>query len=798
MRVLKFGGKSLANGEPLRLSLRIIQDVVASDDTPPLVIVSARGKTTDRLLELAHLAEAGEPWRESYRQLLSDQGEGTEGLSDRLTRLLEGIELLRECSAKMLDEVLSFGELFSAHHIARLLPHALSIDAGDLIVTDSSYGEASVELKESEEKTRSYFAHLPAGTLPIVTGFIARSEDGTRTTLGRNGSNYTAALLANFLDATQLDNYSNIDGIYSAHPGIVLSAHKIPELSYTEAAELSQLGAEILHYKTIDPLAAKQIPLRILDSFSPEGCRQEGTLVHLLPSSQQARAIAALSGKALIHFERHEMKGLPGFDARIFSVLRDEGISTGIISQGSTERGVGFVVAESEADHAVASLRREFDRDIHRPTIEATKGLSVIALIGVSLSGFDHPYSALIRNGITPLLVNNAVTGDTLFLLVRDEEVPKALNVIHGEMFAHAKRIHVACIGHGTVGGAFLDRVTEERARILSDKAVDLRLFAIASSRQLLLDQEGIGTDWRERKAAAPASEDPIREIIRYAEANYLENVVVIDNTASPAIAARYCELAEQGYDLVSSNKIFNTGPYPDYLRLREILRDHRRTYRYETNVGAGLPLIDNLRLLHLSGDRITRIRGLFSGTLGYILSSLSDRTSYAEAIRSAASLGYSEPDPRQDLNGLDVARKLLILAREVGISAEMSDIEVEDLVPETLRDCSAEHFMERLDEAQAYFESLSKTSQGEVLRYVGELTLGDGIDAARLTCGLRSLPSDSALGSVSGADSCFEIYTESYGNLPFVIRGAGAGAEVTALGVFGDLLRIADRGELS
>ena len=319
MRVLKFGGKSLANGEPLRLSLRIIQDVVASDDTPPLVIVSARGKTTDRLLELAHLAEAGEPWRESHRQLLADQGEGTEGLSDRLTRLLEGIELLRECSAKTLDEVLSFGELFSAHHIARLLPHALPIDAGDLIVTDCSYGEASVELKESEEKTRSYFAHLPAGTLPIVTGFIARSEDGTRTTLGRNGSNYTAALLANFLDATQLDNYSNIDGIYSAHPGIVLSAHKIPELSYTEAAELSQLGAEILHYKTIDPLAAKQIPLRILDSFSPEGCRQEGTLVHLLPSSQQARAIAALSGKALIHFERHEMTGLPGFDARIFS-----------------------------------------------------------------------------------------------------------------------------------------------------------------------------------------------------------------------------------------------------------------------------------------------------------------------------------------------------------------------------------------------------------------------------------------------------------------------------------------------
>ena len=365
-------------------------------------------------------------------------------------------------------------------------------------------------------------------------------------------------------------------------------------------------------------------------------------------------------------------------------------------------------------------------------------------------------------------------------------------------MFAHAKRIHIACVGHGTVGGAFLDRVTGERARILSDKAVDLRLFAIASSRQLLLDKEGIGTDWRERKAAAPASDDPICEIIRYADENYLENVVVIDNTASPAIAARYCELAEQGYDLVSSNKISNTGPYSDYLRLREILRDHRRTYRYETNVGAGLPLIDNLRLLHLSGDRITRIRGLFSGTLGYILSSLSDSTSYAEAIRSAVTLGYSEPDPRLDLNGLDVARKLLILAREVGIAAEMSDIEVENLVPSSLRDCSADDFMKRLDEAQSYFESLSSTSQGEVLRYVGELTIGDGTDAARLSCGLRSLPAESALGSVSGADSCFEIYTESYGDLPFVIRGAGAGAEVTALGVFGDLLRIADRGELS
>lgn len=355
------------------------------------------------------------------------------------------------------------------------------------------------------------------------------------------------------------------------------------------------------------------------------------------------------------------------------------------------------------------------------------------------------------------------------------------------------RRIHVACIGHGTVGGVFLDQLTAQRECIMNQKEIDLRLFAVASSQQLLLDHQGIGRDWRCRKSEAPRTSDPVSDIIRYAKAKALENVVVIDNTASEVVPKRYIELAENGFDLVSSNKIFNTSSYSEYQRLREVLKHHRRSYRYETNVGAGLPLIDNLRLLHLSGDRITCIRGLFSGSLGYLFSEVGQGADFEATLLDACAKGLTEPDPRIDLSGIDVARKLLILARELDVPSELSDISVQNLVPQHLLGLEVTSFLSQLKSVGAYALRGWRPETGLVPRYIGEYRQSSPDAPATLKCSLTTVEEDSALGKVHGADSCFEIYTESYGDQPMIIQGAGAGADVTAHGVFGDLLRVAD-----
>ncbi len=805
MKVLKFGGKSLADGHPLTLALSLITEYVRRGGTHfPAVVVSARGTTTDRLLQLIRLARRGEDYRDAAEELIGLQTAGTavdlSAEHDTLLQLLRGVELLGICPPNVIDRILAFGEICSSKVVASLLRdrgvQALAVDAGDLFVTDDRYGDATVYMSESEHRTRAYFDALPEGTVAVVTGFIARDTGGHRTTLGRNGSNYSAALLANFLDANGMENYTNVDGIYSAHPGLVLGARKINELSYVEAAELAQFGADVLHYKTIDPLQSKEIPLRILNSFHPLGVDQQGTVISAYPSDTGGRAIAALRNKALLHFEGREMLGQPGIDARIFAAFRDAGVSVGMISQGSTERGTAIVVDEIDADRAVSALKEEFATEMRHgltTAIYAERELAVIAIVGVSLAHFDKPYVALVRNGIVPQLVNNSPHGGSLFLVLSEHQVPMALNVIHGEIFEHPRRIHVACIGHGTVGGAFVHQLTSQRDSILRHKELDIRLFAIASSHQLLLDQSGIGTDWQERKSQAPQTSDPVSDIITYAREQALENVVVIDNTASPDIAARYIEIAECGFDLVSSNKIFNTSSYVDYLHLRHILKQRRRCYRYETNVGAGLPLIDNLRLLHLSGDRITRIRGLFSGSLGYLFSCIGGGATFVDALRGAMNRGLTEPDPRIDLSGMDVARKLLILARELDVPSELSDISVQNLVPPHLSELEVDDFMTHLSEVEAYSYRDVTTPPGTVLRYIGEFFQPEDSAPATMRCALTAIPIDSALGQVQGADSCFEIFTESYGDQPIVIQGAGAGAEVTARGVFGDLLRVAD-----
>ena len=806
MKILKFGGKSLDNGSGILTVLDIIIDNYRAGEAP-VVVVSARGKSTDALLALAEQACAGESYEAALQAFWEHQCQDTtlrfEAERVQLERLLSGVSLLGECSPRTADELVSYGEVLSSQYVAQALKdrgyEAVAIDSGDFLVTDAHYGSASVFTEASRERCRTLFAGLPAGVIPIVTGFIARDEAGRRTTLGRNGSNYSAALLANFLEASLMENYTHVDGIYTANPSVVAEARKIDELSYADAAELSQFGAEILHIKTIEPLQERGIPLRVLNTFS-YGEESNGTLVTAHPRDKVVRALASLSGKALIHFEGRNMLGRSGIDARIFRSFEAAEVSVSLIAQGSTERGTAIVVDEEEADRAVEALVQEFHHDLetgHVTKIYAEKGLAVVAIIGLNLLEFDRPYRALVRNRILPILLSNSVPENTLCLLVRDdEEREKALKVIHGELFERPKRIHLAVIGHGTVGGAFIGQIIQQRELLIAQKNIDLRIFAIADSRHLLLSSSGAEADWATELERAPFSGDLAEAIISYGQRQALENMILVDNTSSPVIASHYARYAAEGFDIVSSNKKANIAPYADYSYLRDTLQRHRRSYRYETNVGAGLPLIDNLKLLHLSGERITRIHGLFSGSLSYIFNRLTEEPerSLRSIVEESACLGLTEPDPREDLSGEDVARKVLILVRELDVPAELSDVRWENPVPEALRSLSLEDFWARFGELEASIEALRATAKpDEVLRYVGDIVWDDVRQEATLSAGLRLVSRTSPLGRVSGADSCFEIYTESYGSQPIVIQGAGAGAAVTARGVFGDVLRLAE-----
>ena len=806
MKILKFGGKSLDNGSGILTVLDIIIDNYRAGEAP-VVVVSARGKSTDALLALAEQACAGESYEAALQAFWEHQCQDTtlrfEAERVQLEHLLSGISLLGECSPRTADELVSYGEVLSSQYVAQALKdrgyEAVAIDSGDFLVTDAHYGSASVFTEASRERCRALFAGLPAGVIPIVTGFIARDEAGRRTTLGRNGSNYSAALLANFLEASLMENYTHVDGIYTANPSVVAEARKIDELSYADAAELSQFGAEILHIKTIEPLQERGIPLRVLNTFS-YGEESNGTLVTAHPRDKVVRALASLSGKALIHFEGRNMLGRSGIDARIFRSFEAAEVSVSLIAQGSTERGTAIVVDEEDADRAVEALVQEFHHDLetgHVTKIYAEKGLAVVAIIGLNLLEFDRPYRALVRNRILPILLSNSVPENTLCLLVRDdEEREKALKVIHGELFERPKRIHLAVIGHGTVGGAFIGQIIQQRELLIAQKNIDLRIFAIADSRHLLLSPSGAEADWATELERAPFSGDLAEAIISYGQRQALENVILVDNTSSPVIASHYARYAAEGFDIVSSNKKANIAPYADYSYLRDTLQRHRRSYRYETNVGAGLPLIDNLKLLHLSGERITRIHGLFSGSLSYIFNRFTEEPerSLRSIVEESARLGLTEPDPREDLSGEDVARKVLILVRELDVPAELSDVRWENPVPEALRSLSLEDFWARFGELEASIEALRATAKpDEVLRYVGDIVWDDVRQEATLSAGLRLVSRTSPLGRVSGADSCFEIYTESYGSQPIVIQGAGAGAAVTARGVFGDVLRLAE-----
>ncbi|WP_224483912.1 bifunctional aspartate kinase/homoserine dehydrogenase I [Robertkochia aurantiaca] len=803
MIVLKFGGRSLANGPGIENAIKIIRDKVNSGERLA-VVVSARNTATDELLEILNRAASKQPYEElfgnfkSYQQLVCPDADLSE-VFHKLQELFEGVLLLGDYSDKVKDEVLAQGEVLSGLIVSKLLQNsgvnAHFTDTRKLIKTSEKFGDAQPIDKLSKENILRHFRTYNGTTVNVLTGFIGSNEKNETTTLGRNGSNYTAALLANYLDAGELQNYTHVDGIFTANPELVPAAKRIRELSFNEANELANFGATILHAKTIIPLLEKNIPLRILNTFNPDN---EGTLISAGSDKKGIKSLSVLEDVALINLEGRGLLGKAGIDARIFKALGREDISVSIISQGSSERGIGLVVSAARATDAVVALEREFEndfyaRDVNR--IAVTDEVSVISIIGQDLSDFHEPYTTLIRNKVVPVLFNNTVTGKNVSLVVHKADLHKALNVIHGEIFGVSKSINIAVFGHGTVGGALIDQILRSADNIENRKRIRLNIFAVANSKKVLLQANGVDENWRDAVSRSE-QESSVESIIDFARQNHLGNLIAVDNTASREFVTSYETLIKAGFDLVSSNKIANTIGFDAYKSLRSTLEENKKRYLYETNVGAGLPLIDTIRLLHLSGENITRIRGVFSGSLSFLFNRFSNGDEdFSSVLSEAIDKGYTEPDPREDLSGADVARKLLILARELDLSNEMGDVNIQNLVPEEARDWAKEHFLENLQVFNKTYEELRAGQEpGHVLRYVGDLHGDLQQEKGILEVKLVSVPSQSSLGGVTGADSIFEIYTESYGEHPIVIKGAGAGAEVTARGVFGDILKLTEK----
>jgi homoserine O-acetyltransferase len=803
MKIVKFGGQSLANGKGLDCVLNIIETKINNGEHIA-VVVSARGKTTDHLESILEKAKNGLPYIEEFEkvknyQLEIDQTVAVSEEFQLLDEIFRGVNLLGDYSPKVKDQVLAQGELLSAKVITHLLNKkgvkANFVDTRKLIKTNNQFGNAQPFENTSEENVIEFFRNQPENVTQIITGFIGSSLQGETTTLGRNGSNYTASLIANFLNAEEFQNYTHVDGIFTANPDLVENSQKIEKLSYQEANEMANFGANILHAKTIIPLIEKNIPLRILNTFNADNT---GTLIGSETERGGIKSLSVEQNVALVNLIGRGLLGKVGVDGRIFGALGKENISVSIISQGSSERGIGFIVDAKNGYKAKKVLENEFKTEFQSKDVSqiyVTENVSVISIIGQSLHSFNQPYSALIKNHITPILINNTVTGENVCLVVKKPDLLKAVNVIHGEIFGVSKNINIAIFGKGLVGGTLINQILKSKENILKRKNINLNIFAVANSSKVLLNKNGVSNNWTSDLANSTV-ENSVQNIIDFAEKNHLENLIAIDNTANSEFVKQYIDLVENGFDLVSSNKIANTLDYDFYKQLRQKLKENKKTYLYETNVGAGLPLIDTIKLLHDSGENITRIRGVFSGSLSYLFNNFSvQNRPFSEVLSEAIKNGYTEPDPREDLCGNDVGRKLLILARELDLQNEFNDINIQNLIPENLREGSATQFLSKLEAMNAYYQSVKDSQEpNHVLRYIGDLSGDLQQDKGVLEVKLISVPANSALGQIQGADAIFEVFTESYGEKPIVIQGAGAGAAVTARGVFGDILRLAEK----
>jgi aspartokinase/homoserine dehydrogenase 1 len=812
--VHKFGGSSVADAD----CFRRVADIVESQPPGPQgIVLSACRGVTDGLLRLVALAESqDESYREELAKLRARHAAIAEAVLrpesarlylagfDRDCHDLEGIlhtvRLTRSAARNVSDLIAGYGELWSTRLFHRYFEERAGrpgpvkwIDARTVLVVEWGPLGPAVQWSESHEKLADAVGPNFQGTL-IITGFVASDRRGVQTTLGRNGSDFSGSIFGALLEAREIHIWTDVDGVLSADPRRVPDATVIDSLSYNEAMELAYFGAKVIHPQTMAPAVGRDIPIWIRNTFAPE---KKGTLICANPQSVlPVKGITTIENVALINLEGAGMIGVPGTAHRLFGALREERVNVILISQGSSEHSICCAIPQEQASRAAAVVREAFARELKEGQIQSVDvdpDMAILAVVGDGMAGTPG-VSAKVFNALGAATVNvraiaQGASERNISVVIDGKDATKALRAAHAGFYLSPHTLSIGIIGPGTVGRVLLDQLASQAARLSEKFKVNLRVRGILSSKRMVLSDSGIDLSrWQEALETKSVPAD-LERFVEHVRVDYLPHTVIIDCTANEGIGRRYQEWLGRGIHIVTPNKKANSGDLDYYRSLHESRRSSGAHYLYETTVGAGLPVVQTLRDLRDTGDDITSIEGIFSGTLAYLFNVYDGKTAFSDIVKDARQRGYTEPDPRDDLSGTDVARKLIILGREAGMELQLSDVKVESLVPAGLESGSIEDFLAKLPKYDSTMQDRyeSARSRGKVLRYVGRLT-ADG----EATVGLVELDAKHAFANIALTDNVVRFATRRYCNNPLIVQGPGAGPEVTAGGVFADLLRLA------
>lgn len=809
--VHKFGGTSLADAERYRAAAEI---VLSQSRERVAVVVSAMSGVTNALIQSVELAASQDDSYLPRLQALKNRHlETVAGLDlpeaqsnalqqtitsdfSALEEVLRGVWITRLASERIVEFVAGHGELWSAQllhaYVASLGHSSQWLDARNVLVVEPD--TTAVDWKLSHEKLEAWLAVHAEIHLLIITGYIAATHDGVATTLKRNGSDLSASIFAALLGADVVTIWTDVDGVYSADPRRVPDALVIPELSYQEAAELAYFGAKVIHPSTMSPAIANGITVWIKSTFNPEA---PGTRISASsPSDVPIKGFAAVEEMALINVEGTGMIGVPGVAQKLFGALRSVDVSIVMISQASSEHSICFAVPRAHAELAKRTVEETFLAEIQRgavQTVDLRENCCIVAMVGDGmierLGMAGQFFSALGKAGVNVRAIAQGSSERNISAVIEQHEATKALRALHSAFYLSSQTLSIGVIGTGLIGSSFLGQLATRIHELKAQRGIDLRVRGIMNSRSMILHDRQLPLDRWPDDLSSSGVEADVEAFVNHVHTGHLPHTVLIDATASTEIPRHYERWLSRGINIITPNKKSNTEPYASYRSLRETARKYQRYFLYETNVGAGLPIIHTLRNLIETGDEIIKIEGILSGTLSYIFNSLDGTRTFSEIVREAHALGFTEPDPREDLCGADVARKLIILAREMGLEVEMDAVQVESMVPEDLRSASVAEYLDALGRHDQSIAELlnSARTRNQVLRYVGTID-----SSGRMSAGVRSYPLDHVFANLTGSDNIVSFQTVRYNTQPMIVRGPGAGPEVTAAGVFADLLRLA------